>query len=66
MEPTTETIVEQIQNWIRTVVIGLNFCPFARKPFTDQRISYRVEDTTELQKALTSFKDFFRFLDEHP
>ena len=66
MEPTTDSIIEQIQNWIRTVVIGLNFCPFARKPFTDQRISYRVEDAAELQKALTSFKAFCLFLDEHP
>ena len=58
--------IESTRNWIRDVVIGLNFCPFARKPFTEERIAYRVDGTSELEQALTTFSDFCNHLDEHP
>ena len=30
------------RRWIERAVIGLNLCPFARNPFIDERICYRV------------------------
>lgn len=65
MEKKEDSVISQTQNWIREVVIGLNFCPFARKPFTDERIAYRVEATEDLKTALSSFRDYCLFLDEH-
>jgi len=42
MEYTKEEMISQTQGWIEKVVIGLNFCPFARKPFVQDRIRYAV------------------------
>lgn len=39
--------VNEVQDWIKQVVIGLNFCPFARKPFEEQRVSIVVDHTKE-------------------
>ena len=49
---TVETVTHATQNWIEKIVIGLNFCPFAAKPFKEKTIHYRVEESSTLQTAL--------------
>jgi len=66
METTEAVVIERTKNWISDVVIGLNFCPFARKPFKDDLIVYKVDDTTDPANALTSFMDTCRFLEDNP
>jgi len=39
---TDQQIIEQTRNWIKTVVIGLNFCPFANREFKNNTIHYQV------------------------
>ena len=41
-----QQIIEQTKNWIQKVVIGLNFCPFANREFTNNSIHYQVEYCT--------------------
>ncbi len=36
------TIIEVTSNWVSEVVIGLNLCPFARRPFAADLIRYAV------------------------
>lgn len=36
----TANYLEETQKWVETVVIGLNLCPFAHKPFREDRIRY--------------------------
>jgi hypothetical protein len=60
------TIIESTRNWIREVVIGLNFCPFARKPFTEEKIVYQVDHTLDQENALKAFQDLCHHLDAHP
>lgn len=38
-----QQIIEQTKNWIKSVVIGLNFCPFANREFKNNTIHYQVE-----------------------
>ena len=45
-------IVRQTRCWIETVVIGCNFCPFARQEFVQQRILYQVSDCGETETCL--------------
>ena len=33
-------VIEQTKHWLESIVIGLNFCPFAKKPFKDDAIRY--------------------------
>ena len=42
MQNTQQHIIEAIKSWIFDVVIGKNFCPFAKKEWLNDTISYRV------------------------
>lgn len=41
-----QQIIEQTKKWIQSVVIGLNFCPFANREFKNNTIHYQVEHGT--------------------
>lgn len=62
----TEIIIRQTQHWVQTVVVGLNFCPFARREIESQRVRYSVIDSTKRKDVLEQFLDECYFLDEHP
>ncbi|MEN9952436.1 MAG: hypothetical protein RLZZ520_704 [Bacteroidota bacterium] len=66
MEPIAASVIERTKNWIREIVIGLNFCPFARKPFKDELILYKVEDTSDRSIALESLIGTCNYLEENP
>jgi hypothetical protein len=61
MESIDAIVIERTKNWIRDIVIGLNFCPFAPKPFKDELIVYKVEGSTDAATALESFMITCRF-----
>ncbi len=52
MSTLSEDAVLLTKKWLREVVIGLNFCPFAAKPFRDEIIRYNVVTSGGLQIAL--------------
>lgn len=41
--------IEITKNWLRTFVIGMNFCPFAKNPFEADTIRYVLVETTDIQ-----------------
>ena len=47
-----EEIISQTKNWIKQIVIGLNFCPFAAQPFNDNSIHYKIIDSSKLNIIL--------------
>lgn len=52
-----QAVIDASRLWIADVVIGLNLCPFARKPFAADLIRYAVTPAAteeELLKALAS------------
>jgi hypothetical protein len=66
MESIDAIVIERTKNWIRDIVIGLNFCPFATKPFKNELIVYKVDDSSEAAAALESFMFTCRFLEDNP
>ena len=66
MEPIVAIVIERTKNWIREIVIGLNFCPFARKPFKDELIVYKVDDTSDRAVALESLISICNYLEDNP
>ena len=46
--------IAQTQQWILTLVIGENFCPFAAKVFHQQQIHYKVETSLDMAEQLQS------------
>ncbi len=60
----SDQVVRHTRNWLEQTVIGLNLCPFAHKPYRQDRISYRVSSAVEEQAVyrdlLVSLDDFLR------
>lgn len=63
--PTSELLIAQTKNWILQVVVGCNFCPFAKKEFLRETIHYEVVRAAGLEKCLESVVQECRRLDEN-
>lgn len=50
-------IVAATRRWIERAVIGLNLCPFARAPFAQGRIRFRVSHATEPAALVTDLRE---------
>lgn len=60
---TDSSIIEHTNNWIKSVVIGLNFCPFAAKAVIQNTIHYSVLQTATLPSALEELEKQLLLLD---
>jgi uncharacterized protein len=57
--------ITQTQNWIKTVVVGCNFCPFAAKALLKESIRYVVLESENIEKIMASLTSELQFLDEN-
>lgn len=62
--PTTTQIIQQTQHWIQEVVIGLNFCPFARKVVVQQSVGYEVVTSNQPEKVLLGLAQLVEQLEQ--
>jgi hypothetical protein len=44
----SEQIIASTSKWVKQIVIGLNFCPFANQPFIKNQIYYHVYDASSI------------------
>lgn len=58
-----EKIITQTTNWIKNVVIGCNFCPFAAKAMLRSTIRYVVVEDTNYDSSLDVFLEELQLLD---
>ena len=65
ISPDDTLVISQTTEWIKAVVIGCNFCPFAAKPFHKKTIRYTVLSSGDLQLCLNTLLSEFTHLDEH-
>jgi uncharacterized protein len=65
---TTEqdNIIASTEQWLRAVVIGLNLCPFARKPERAGLIRYAVSEATDDETLMAELLHECQLLDELP
>ena len=62
--PLTEsTVNEQTAQWIKSVVIGCNFCPFAAKALLRKSIRYVVLPGATVESSLEAFIEELQYLD---
>ena len=54
------------QQWLEEVIIGLNFCPFAKKEFVNNTIHYQICDAKKIVSALEVLAKQFEQLTQHP
>lgn len=58
--------IEQTKQWLSQVIIGLNFCPFAKKEFVNQTIHYHLSEKAQLKQALVEFLTQCHYLHDNP
>jgi hypothetical protein len=63
---TDDTIVQQTRNWISSVVIGCNFCPFAAKVFRQNSIHYQLVHPNGMAACLQALTEELERLNRQP
>jgi hypothetical protein len=58
-------VIAQTRHWLENVVIGLNFCPFAKSVFEQDKIHYQVSDAQSLECCLEDLMAETERLDKH-
>ncbi len=58
-----QKIIAKTQAWLKLVVIGLNFCPFAKSVFDKGKIHYQVSTARALEDCLKDLIDEAERLD---
>lgn len=58
-----DKVIEQTNNWIKSVVIDCNFCPFAAKAVMQKSIRYNVNEKAGLEEALMTLQEEILFLE---
>lgn len=64
MTTTDNELINATQNWVSSVVVGLNFCPFARRELANTR--YLVCRHTQIVRAIDALLDECAILDRQP
>jgi uncharacterized protein len=55
--------IDLTRHWLQEVVIGLNLCPFASKPFNENRVRFAVSSATDDEQLLKELEDEMNLLD---
>jgi len=66
MESSNDRIIEQTTNWIKSVVIDCNFCPFAAKAVLKNSINYVVKTEIVMNDALETLTEELKRLESDP
>jgi hypothetical protein len=54
------------QQWLEEIIIGLNFCPFAKKEFVNNTIHYQLCAAKKISAALEALAKQFEKLEQQP
>jgi uncharacterized protein len=58
--------IEQTQQWLEEVVIGLNFCPFAKRELRKNAVRFILNKSGDIQETLEQMITECEFLDANP
>lgn len=56
-------IIAITEHWVKDVVIGLNFCPFASRPVLEKKVRFCVAENLELTAVLEKLISEMQLLD---
>lgn len=60
------TIIESTRQWVETVIVKYNFCPFARKELESGTINYVVSDSARIDDVIELTLAHCKNLDDNP
>lgn len=55
--PSDAEVIAATRRWIERAVIGLGLCPFARAPYAQQRVRYRVSAARDAQALAADLRE---------
>ena len=61
-----EAIVKSVIHWFEQAVLGLNLCPFARRPYESNSIEFCLSTASDDEACLTDVYNNLDKLDSHP
>lgn len=64
-QPQTSPVITATKQWLDEIIIGLNFCPFAKKEFVNNTIHYHLSNESQVKSALHEFVEQCRYLQAH-
>lgn len=64
MSESSELIIRQTQNWIHSLIIKFNICPFAKREMTKGTVRFQVSFTAKEEAALTEIMSEIEALDQ--
>lgn len=62
---TSQQITQQTAQWLEKVVIGFNFCPFAKREVLRNSIRYVVSENAGVEACLEELLEEFKHLDNN-
>ena len=65
MTTDDQAIIDQTQCWVKNVIIGHDFCPFAKRELERESIRFSVNRSTDLESALQAVIDECVHLDNN-
>ena len=57
---------QAMREWLRTVIVKYNFCPFARKEMENNTIHYHISGATTSEDAVMETLEQCQVLNQHP
>lgn len=59
-----EEYLQPVKNWVETMVVGLNLCPFAKRELVKNRVRFELSEANTEDQLLTHLKNEIILLDE--
>jgi len=60
------SVIEQTRQWVKTIIVGHNFCPFAYREVERNSIRYQATQSMRLEACLETMVSEYDHLDSHP
>jgi hypothetical protein len=57
-----ERVIESCRQWVETVIVALNFCPFAKPVVNAGRVDYKVINERGVEQGLMALSDQLSYL----
>lgn len=58
-----QQVITATQNWVKTFVVGMNLCPFAKREVVKNRVRYFVSEATTTQQLLVEIQTELELLE---
>ncbi len=61
-----DKIIAAVRQWVETLIVGINLCPFAKRELAKNRVRFIVTEATTDDELMTALQAELEFLDSDP